>query len=62
MNPRAIWAFIAGDSRLGPALAAAAIVVTLLLLRFAPVSTTVTGVIFFALVATALVASVFEGV
>lgn len=62
MNPRAIWAFIAGDSRRGPALAAVAVVVTILLLRFTPVNATLTGAIFFGLVAAALVSSVLESV
>ena len=62
MSLRAIWSFIAGDSRRGPALSAVAIVVTILLVRFTPMSTTLTGVILFGLVAVALVASVLESV
>ncbi|GAC1544720.1 MAG: hypothetical protein NVS2B17_26190 [Candidatus Velthaea sp.] len=62
MNPRAIWSFIAGDSRRGPALVAVAIGVVILLVRFAPGSATLTGVIFFVLIAAALTAAVFEPV
>ncbi len=62
MSLRAIWSFVAGDSRRGPALAAVAIAVTILLVRFTPVSTTLAGAIFFGLVAVALVASVLESV
>lgn len=62
MNLRAIWLFIAGDSRRGPLLVALAIAVTMLLVRFAPVNTAVTGAIFFAMVAVALAVSVFERV
>jgi hypothetical protein len=62
VSPRVIWAFVAGDSRLGPALAAVAVVATLLLVRFTPVNTTLTGLIFFVMVAAALVASVLEAV
>lgn len=62
MNLRAIWAFIAGDSRRGPALAATAIVLAVLLVRYTPIQSAVIGVIFFAAIALALAASVFEKV
>ncbi|GAC1407858.1 MAG: hypothetical protein NVSMB64_15260 [Candidatus Velthaea sp.] len=62
MNLRAIWSFIAGDSRRGPALVAVAIGVVILLVRFGPASTAFTGFIFFALIAAALIAAVFERV
>lgn len=62
MNLRAIWSFIAGDSRFAPALVAVAIGAALLLIRFAGLDTTYAGVVFFALIVVALVGSVFERV
>ena len=62
MNLRAIWSFIAGESRLGPALVAVAIGIVILLVRFAPGSAMLTGVIFFVSIAAALTAAVFERV
>lgn len=62
MKLRAIWSFIAGDSRRGPALVAVAIAAVLLLVRFAPASTALAGPLFFAIVAAALAAAVFERV
>lgn len=62
MNLRAIWSFIAGDSRRGPALVALAIAAVLLLVRFAPTAAAFAGPLFFLIVAAALAASVFERV
>ena len=60
MSPRAIWSFIAGDSRLAPLGVAAAIVLAVLLERFAPAAGGWTGVLFVAVLAAGLVAGVFE--
>jgi hypothetical protein len=60
MNPRAIWSFVAGDSRLGPLLAAVAVGATVALVHFATLHSTLIGALFFVLVAVALVASVLE--
>ncbi|MGD0474365.1 MAG: hypothetical protein ABSB70_14295 [Candidatus Velthaea sp.] len=60
MNVRAIWTFVAGDSRRAPAAVAAAVVAALALQRLAPAAGIWTGVIFVAMIAAGLVAGVFE--
>jgi hypothetical protein len=60
MNVRAIWLFIAGDSRCAPFAVAAAVGLTLLLLRVAPGGGAWIGALFVAVIAAGLVAAVFE--
>jgi hypothetical protein len=55
----AIWAFIAGDSKVGPLAVALALVVAIVL-RQSPVASLVAGMAFAAIVALGLAASVFE--
>ena len=60
MNVRAIWSFVAGDSRLAPLAVALAIVVATGLVRLAPGLAQAVGPIFVALIAAGLIAGVFE--
>jgi len=55
----AIWAFIAGDSKVAPLAVALALVVAIVL-RQSPVASLVAGVAFAAIVALGLAASIFE--
>jgi len=54
-----VWAFIAGDSKLGPLAVALALAVAVAL-RHSPVESIVAGAAFAAIVALGLAASVFE--
>jgi hypothetical protein len=60
MKLGAIWSFIAGDSRRAPAGVAAAVGAVLVLERLAPTAGGWTGAVFVAVIATGLVAGVFE--
>jgi O-antigen ligase len=60
MNLRAIWSFIAGDSRIAPAAVALAVGVVLVLERQLPASGPGAGGVFIAIIAAGLVAGVFE--
>jgi hypothetical protein len=59
MNPRAVWEFIAGDSRRAPVAVALAIIVTIVLVRNTPASS-LPGFAFACIVALGLAAAVFE--
>lgn len=59
MNVRAVWQFIAGDSRLAPIAVAIAIAVTAVLVRTTPASA-IAGLAFACIVALGLAAAVFE--
>ena len=59
MNVRAIWEFIAGDSRRAPIAVALAIVVAIVLIRTTPGSA-LAGLAFACIVALGLAAAVFE--
>ena len=60
MKLRAIWEFIAGDSRRAPLAVALAIVVAVLLVRTAALHGAALGAIFALIIALGLTASVFE--
>ncbi|HEX3465501.1 MAG TPA: hypothetical protein VHS78_15740 [Candidatus Elarobacter sp.] len=59
MNLRAIWQFIAGDSRRAPVAVVLAIIVALVLVRTNPASA-IAGLAFACIVALGLAAAVFE--
>ena len=59
MRPAAIWAFIAGDSRIAPAAVAVAVVVALIMLRSAAPNAAV-ALTFVGLIALGLAGAVFE--
>jgi LytS/YehU family sensor histidine kinase len=60
VTPRAIWAFVAGDSRLAPLGVALAVGLAAGLVRFAPGAGAWIGAAFVATIAAGLVAGVFE--
>ncbi|MDE2572408.1 MAG: hypothetical protein KGM44_07800 [bacterium] len=60
MKLEAIWAFVAGESRLAPLGVLIAIVAALLMGRFAPGNGALSGIVFVVIVAAGLVAGVFE--
>ncbi len=62
MNVKAIWDFIAGESRLAPAGVVVAIVAVILALRYVPGGAETAGPVFVACIAAGLVAGVFEKV
>ena len=62
MNARAIWDFVAGESRLAPIGVAVAVVVAILLQRYMPDNGAVTGGVFVALLIVGLIAGVMEKV
>ncbi len=62
MNLRAIWSFIAGDSRFGPTGVLVAILVTVAAIRLIPHDSLAIGALFVGVIAAALVAAVFERV
>jgi len=59
---KAIWAFVAGESRWAPAGAGLAIVAAFLALRYLPSGAETAGPVFVACIAAGLVAGVFEHV
>lgn len=62
MNPRAVWDFIAGESRIAPLGVALAVAAVVLLRRYLPDGGHLTDFVFVACLAAGLIAGVFEKV